>query len=266
VPGARLILTTDPRTREVTAVNPGQPVLDWPRNAPQKYSKCAYSTRFGLTVPLSVPTPAEGGLDGVISLSDDGRFFRVREQCFDGEVRDGAAYSQWRPWAEVELTTWLLAEPTGHLRIHRLTTKRKLWAIDAGFAVPYTDKVTRQLLADASSGPVVRAPAGASLLRPLLGKPEAECVDVGANGHLLASLSAMPILRSTCAPGTHWLATWVAGSADPKDAFADATTFAVEISGDLLRVTRAGAAWWTSVGNRCGESTEARKQALAQLV
>lgn len=266
VPGAKLILTTDPRSRDVTAVNPGQPVLDWPRNAPQKYSKCAYATRFGFTVPLSVATPAEGGLDSVISLSDDGRFYRVREQCFDAEVRDGVAFSHWRPWSGVEVTSWLLAEPVGHVRIHRLTTPRKLWVVEAGFAVPYTDKLTRQLLAEATPGPVVRAPVGASLLRPLLGAPTAECIDIGANGHLLESLSAMPVLRSVLEPGEHWLATWAGGSAETADAFAEAGRFAVEIADGVVRVTRAGRAWWTSVGGACGESSSERKEAGAQLV
>jgi hypothetical protein len=263
VPAAKLILTTDPRTRDVTAINPGQPVLDWPRNAPQKYSKCAYSTHLGFTVPVSgAGTPAEGGLDSVVSLSDDGRLFRVREQCFDPEVREGVAGSHWEPWPGVELATWLLAEPTGHLRIHRLRTTRKLWAVDAGFAVPYTDKLTRQLLSDAPVGPVVRAPAGASLLRPLTAGRTPECVDVGANSHLLESLSAMPLLRSVHEAGEHWLACWVGGSAAPGEAFADAHRFAVEITAGVVRVLRDAAPWWTSAGGPCGESASARRETL----
>jgi len=265
VPGANLLLTTDPRTRDVTAVNPGQPVLDWPRNAPQKYSKCAYATRLGFTVPVSgAASPAEGGLDSVVSLSDDGRFFRVREQCFGGEVRDGAAFSRWEPWPGAELSTWLLAEPTGHLRIHRLRTTRKLWAVDAGFAVPYTDKATRQLVADGASGPVVRAPAGASLLRALAGERTAECIDVGANAHVLASLSAMPLLRSSHEPGEHWLACWAGGSARADDTFAEATPFSVTITAGEARVSRASTAWWTSAGGPCGQSSVERLKKLAE--
>jgi hypothetical protein len=259
VPGARLILTTDAGARDVTAINPGQPVLDWPRNAPQKYSKCAYSTRLAFTVPVSgAASVAEGGLDSVLSLSDDGRFFRAREQCFDPEVREGTAFSHWEPWTEVELATWLLAEPAGHLRIHRLRTARKLWAVEAGFAVPYTDKLTRQLIADASHGPVVRAPAGASLLRALSDGRKAECVDLGANSHLLESLSAMPVLRSEHAPGEHWLACWSGGSAARDNPFAESAAYAVEFTGDAARVMRDGNPWWSSAGGPCGESTSAR--------
>ncbi len=264
VPGAKLVLVTDPRTRDVTAVNPGQPVLDWPRNASQKYSKCAYATRGGFGVPTSVATPTEGGLDSVISLSDDGRFFRVREQCFDPAVRDGVAFSHWEPWPGVELRTWLLAEPAGHLRIHRLRTARKIWSVEAGFAVPYTDKTTRQLLADAAPGPIVRAPHGASALRNLGVERQADCTDVGANGNLMASLSAMPLLRAAHEPGKYWLMCYAAASGETNDAFPDAADFAVELNGDVVRVLRRGEPWWSSAGGPCGESSPARLASLAQ--
>ncbi len=267
VSGAKLLLTTDPRTKDVTAINPGQPVLDWPRHAPQKYSKCAYSTRFGFTVPVSgAASAAEGGLDSGISLSDDGRFYRVREQCFDPEVREGAAFSHWAPWPGVELSTWLLVESTGHVRIHRLRTTKKIWAIEAGFAVPYTDKTTRQLLADATPGPVVRGPVGASLLCSLAGTRTPDCVDVGANSHLLESLSAMPVLQSTHEAGEHWLACWVSGSSVTDDVFAEAKLFSVQISSGTIQVTRDGTAWWNSSEHPCGSSSTARRESHATSV
>ena len=95
VPGAGLVLTTDPRSRDVVALNPGQPVLDWPRHAPHKYSKFTYGTRFGFTVPTSAAIPAEGGFDGDLALSDDERFFRRRDFAHDIQVREGVAFSRW---------------------------------------------------------------------------------------------------------------------------------------------------------------------------
>ncbi len=266
VPGAKLILVTDPRTHDVTAINPGQPVLDWPRHAPHKYSKSAYATRFGFSVPASVATPAEGGLDSGLSLSDDGRFFRAREHCLDPEVRDGVAFSRWQPWPDLELRTWLIADATGHIRIHHLRTARKVWTVDAGFAVGWNEKSSRQLLPSAPSGPVVRGPHGASALRNLHGERRADCVDLGANSHLLSSLAAMPLLHSAHEPGEHWLATWVGGSADPADDFSVAAEFSVEFTADgVARLLRSGSPLWSSVGGPCGESSPARQQALNAL-
>src|SRR5204863_5477551 len=114
--------------------------------------------------------------------------------------------------------------------------------------------------------PVVRTPAGASLLRTLAGKRKAECVDVGTNSHLLESLSAMPLLHSVHEPGEYWLACWAGGSAATDDAFAAAQAFAVDITAGVARVLSEGAAWWTSAGGSCGESTAARRAALAVAV
>jgi hypothetical protein len=246
VPGAKLILVTDPRSREVTAINPGRPVLDWPRHAPHKYSKCAYSTRFGFSVPVSAASPTEGGLDNGLSLSDDGRFFHVREHCVDGEVRDGVAYARWQPWPDVELCTWLVAEPTGHIRLHRLRTARKLWTLEGGFAVGYTDRTTMQ-----SKPGEVHSPQGASVLHDFVGRREAGFVELGANSHLLSPLAAMPTLRSVHEPGEHWLACWAG------DNFSDAHRFTVESGG----VSRDGEEWWT----RQDGSSAARLRTLEEL-
>jgi len=263
VPGAKLILQTS-SGHDVVALNPGQPTLDWPRHAAHKYSKSAYSTRFGFTVPASTPTLAEGGFDGGIALSDDGRYFRVREQCFDAEVRDGVAYSVWRPWPGVELAAWILADAVGHVRLYRLASDRKLWIVDSGFALTYTDKTTRHAEPESTQGALVRTPVGASLVRPLLGLLQPVCVDLGAGSHLLASLSAMPAVRATLEPGQNWFATWVQGSGHPEWDFRDRPSLAISVGNDVATVTRAGVDWWTSAGGRCGTSSSARLGALAE--
>lgn len=266
VQGAKLVLTTDPRSHEITALNPGQPVLDWPRHAPHKYSKYAYSTRFGFCVPASVATPAEGGLDNGFSLSDDGRFFRAREHCLDPEVREGVAFSRWQPWPDVEVRTWLVADATGHLRIHHLRTPRKLWTFEAGFPVGYTVRTSFSQEAEGSPGPVVRTPHGASALRSLLGERAGECVNLGANSPLLSSLAVMPALRSTLEAGEYWLACWVGGSTDRDDKFPVATEFSVSRDDLGCHVQRRGEAWWSSARGVCGESSATRLQELDALV
>ena len=258
VPGAKLILTTDPVSRDVTAINPGQPVLDWPRNAPHKYSKCAYSTRFGFSVPSSVATPVEGGFDNELSLSDDERFYRRRDMCLDAEVRDGVAYSRWQPWPDVEVRTWLIADAHGHIRIHCLRTKRKLWALEAGFAAGWTSRETLQAVPGE-----VRSPAGVSILRNLLGEREAGTVDLGANSHLLTSHATMPVLRSMHEPGEHWLACRAEGGSQWDDFCAG---FSVEVDGNICRIFHDGAVWWALTAEPCGESSAARFESLEQFV
>ncbi|HBF33792.1 TPA: hypothetical protein DDW35_04445 [Candidatus Sumerlaeota bacterium] len=262
VPGAKLVMTTDPRTREVTAICPGQPVLDWPRHAPQKYSKCAYSTHFGFSVRASSSTASEGGLDSVLSLSDDGRFFKHREQCMDVEVRDGVAYSRWQAWPDVELRTWLIADSTGHVRIHHIKTGRKLWTLEAGFATNWYRRAT----VDNAVPGIVRTPHGASMVQNLLAECEAGSSEVGANSHLLASLSFMPTLRSEHKLGEFWLASRVEGAADPQTDFTASPGFTVEESAGFVCVLRDGEIWWNMNNTPCGESSPARLKTLEELV
>lgn len=262
VPGAKLIFATDPRTRDVTALNPGQPVLDWPRHAPQKYSKCAYGTRLGCAIPTGPATPTEGGLDSTISLSDDGRFFHVREQCLDSEVRDGVAFSRWQPWSDVELRTWIIADATSHLRVHHLKTARHIWSVDSGFAVGFTDKTTRQLCPDDPLVPVVRTPNGSSAIRNLIGRRTPDCVDLGANGHLLTSLSAMPLLRGEHTAGEYWFVSWVGGSAETNETFAATSEFSAEVAGATCYLRLHGDVWWNSTGGPCGWSSAERLERL----
>jgi hypothetical protein len=263
VPGAKLILVTDPRKRDVTAINPGQPTLDWPRNAPHKYSKCAYSTRFGFCVPASVATPTEGGLDNGLALSDDGRFFKGREFALEPEVREGVAYSRWMPWEDVEVRTWLIAEPACHIRIHQIQTGRKVWGLEGGFATVYARRADATY--NSTEVATVRTPDGASGICNLMGERTEETADQGANSHVLGTLSSMPVLRSIHEPGEYWLGSWVSGSADPGDDFAEAGRFTISQDAAGCHVRRDGRPWWSRQGGGCGISSAERQQELLKL-
>ena len=268
VPPAKLVLVSDPRTQDVTALNPGQPVDDWPRHAPQKYSKFAYSTRFGFSVPASSATPSEGGFDSMLALSDDRRRYRTREFCHEPEVRDGVAYSRWTPWPEVEVHTWLVAAETCHVRVHRVRSTRKLWTVETGFAAGYVDRGSpkREVRDDFV---VVRTPFGRSWLRDLVAPGgvqtaarKTDATDLGANSHLLFSLAIMPLLRGEHEAGEFWLAC-IAGGGAPESEDTAHTSFAVEFDDvGSCRVTRADAPWWTSAGGPCGQSSPERLAAM----
>lgn len=272
VPGARLVAMTDPKTRETLALNPGQEVEDWPRHAPQKYSKFAYSTRFGFSVPVSSATPMEGGFDSMLALSDDNRRFRVREHCYDSQVKDGVAYSRWLPWTDVEVQTWLIAAETSHVRVHRVRTTRKLWSFEGGFATGYIERASPKRDARADGSAVVTTPMGRTWMRDLAtddsgNRRKAECVDLGASSHILVSLSAMPGLRGEHAAGEFW-AVCVAGGGASDSEEGGATEFRVELEGATeCRVFRRGALWWRSLDSAiCGESSEERLASLSQKV
>ena len=104
------------------------------------------------------------------------------------------------------------------------------------------------------------------MLCNLHGERSAECVDLGANSHLLTSLAAMPLLQSQHEPGECWLCAWVGGSGNPADDFPTAAEFSIEFeSKGIACVLRGGIPWRSLSGSPTGESSAARRTLLAEL-
>jgi hypothetical protein len=254
VSGANLVLTSSGANSDVIALNPGQPVYDWPRHAPSKYSKFAYSTRFAFSVPVSSATLEEGGFDSMLALSDDNRRYRVREFCHDPEVRNGVAYSRWTPWPDIEVRTWLIAAGDGaHVRVHRVRTPRPVWSAECGFAVGYASRASLKSSEAQPDFAEVRSPRGVSALRNLEGKRQGSCSLLGASSHLLTSLSAMPVLQASHVATEFWLACIACGSAADEAQVSLGDGYSFEADGESCRVRRNGAEWWSVASSGCGQ-------------
>ena len=265
-PQANLILNTKSDGSEVVALSAGQKVGDWPRHAPHKYSKFAYSTRFSFSVPVGSPTPPEGGFDSVLSLSDDRRWYRHRDTCFDAAVENGVAFSRWRPWPDVEVATWLLAENNGHLRVHRISSARSLWSLEGGFAIGYDDRRTVQTKKEASRVEVI-SPCASSGLVDFFGGRHTDTVELGVNSHLLFPLSIMPVLTGQHVPGQFWLVCWAEGKGLGQRAEKTGSpTFDVKIDQSDCIITRDQAPWWRTSEKVCGVSSQSRLSLLESLV
>lgn len=261
VPQAKLVMCTDPITREVTALSPGQPCGDWPRNVAHKYSKCAYSTRFGFSVPASLATETEGGFDNTLALSEFGRHYRSREYCLNTEVENGVAYAFWLPWPDVEVRSWVIADLRGHFRVHHIRSGRSLQTLESGFAVNWTRRASIETVDG-----LVRTPQGASTIRSLGGDRQPGYVDLGANSHLLDALASMPVLRSRHDAGSFWLACRVIGSHDIDDPFDEPAEYSLQHDSGGVSILRDGQAWWTQGPGACGHSSPERLLMLDTLV
>lgn len=202
----------------------GQQHNRWARGGSAKYAKFAYSTRFGFSLPVGELGLEQGAYDSMLAISDDAGegepvHWRVREEPVDPATgEDGTVVSTWRPWPDVEITTWLTAAAPWHLRTHRVRTGRTLHTAEGGFAV------------DRDGGPTVReetagsalavSPAGdLSGLRDLGGARAGRVIDLQPGTHVYFPRTALPLLAATLAPGTHWLRSAVLG-ASPEQAAA----------------------------------------------
>ena len=127
-----------------------------------KYSKFAYSSAFGFSVPTEATTLGQMAPDSTLSVSiDGGGSWRVRDESTDVRVEavtigdehvDGLT-SLWKPWAalDLQIETTLVAltrhVPGWHLRFHRIRWSERTEAalladaiqlVDGGFAIPAT--------------------------------------------------------------------------------------------------------------------------------
>lgn len=127
-PGHTVMLTAGPDSNKVM------------RFVPEKYLKFAYSTRYGFSVNSDAMAFNVEAFDSMIAFSDDDAHYRIREHVDEGYITgSGTTYTVWRPWADVKVETWLVPHAEWHVRVHRITSPRKLFAIEGGFAAPRHD-------------------------------------------------------------------------------------------------------------------------------
>ncbi|MEW2400669.1 DUF2264 domain-containing protein [Streptomyces sp. NPDC046862] len=188
----------------------------WVRHGAEKYAKFAYSSRFGFSLPGGALGLAQGAYDSMLALSDDGgSHYRTREEPADPETRGDTVRCVWRPWPDVEITTWLTAAPPWHLRTHRVRAGRALHTAEGAFAVDRDAGVGRDMSMERSAGAGyarVSARAGFSGLRDLDDLREGEVVDCLPGTNVLARRTALPVLSGRLPPGEHWLRCAVLGA------------------------------------------------------
>jgi hypothetical protein len=152
----------------------------------------------------------------MLALSDDGgAHYRVREEPAEPETGGDTVRSIWRPWPDVEITTWLTAAPPWHLRTHHIRTARALHTAEGGFAVDRDAGVK----SGAGTGYArASAPAGFTGLRDLDGLRSGAVVDCLPGTNVLARRTTLPTLTGQLPPGEHWLSCAVLGAPDGQDA------------------------------------------------
>lgn len=206
---AHLVLARDEGSGHVAAFNSGHLGTNEHTHTSAKYEKFVYSTWFGFSVPRSEWGLSQGAFDSMLALSEAGdNLYRVRRRNTKTTIRDHVLHAVWKPWADVEVSTWLVAGLPWHIRIHRIETKRGLDAAEGGFAIGIEAPPLQ------NAGPYeafAASPWGVSGVRSLLGYDSAELVWPNANTNLLRPRTVIPTLTASLAPGVHWLVSAVYG-------------------------------------------------------
>ena len=186
----------------------------------EKYMKFAYAPAFGICVPTEGVGLAARGHDNAFALSEDGATWRVRREILANGFTDDVLWTRWRPWPDVEITSWVWPAEPWHVRVHHIRTGRVLQTAEGGFAVARDSEERPQADEWDSSvrrGLCVRVASKASTVLDLRGQRTAERIDASPNSHLDRPHAHIPTLRGELAPGEHWLAAAVRAERAPGD-------------------------------------------------
>lgn len=105
-------------------------------HVPEKYSKFAYSTRFGFSVARSQIVLHENAPDSTLAFVIDGDdYVFVRKISDSYEVMEDRVISRWQPFPGILVTTSIFPRDCGHLRIHEIESQYDCTAYDCGFSV-----------------------------------------------------------------------------------------------------------------------------------
>ncbi len=99
-------------------------------NFEQKYCKFAYSSQFGFTLERGRYGLNHAAVDSMLLFSAGDDYYRGRRECERSQVTQHWVRSEWRPWHDVEVTSWLIPLESGHIRIHRVNTPRALNCVE----------------------------------------------------------------------------------------------------------------------------------------
>lgn len=124
------------RGAEVTAYPAGVCEKYGHGHVPEKYSKFAYSTRFGFSVARSQIVLHENAPDSMLAFVIDGDdTVFVRKYSDSYEIKDDRMVSTWHPFPGITVTSIVIPEDYGHKRIHEIESQYDCTAYDCGFSV-----------------------------------------------------------------------------------------------------------------------------------
>ncbi|NMO96583.1 DUF2264 domain-containing protein [Paenibacillus lemnae] len=206
---AHLVLIRDEKSGHAAAFNSGHRGTNEHTHTSAKYEKFVYSTGFGFSVPRSEWGLSQGAFDSMLALSESGdNLYRVRRHNVNTSIEDNVLHAVWKPWSDVEVSTWIVAGLPWHIRIHRVESKRALDAAEGGFALGVEQPpVERTAGGEAFAG----SEWGISGARSLLGYESARLIWPNANTNVLRPRTVIPTLTASLSPGVHWLVSAIYG-------------------------------------------------------
>ena len=154
----------------------------------EKYSKFAYSTKYGFSVMRSSCNFWEAAPDSVLCFELNGHIF-VRRTIDSGCISDNKVISDWSPFMGIHVHSEIIPTEKGHIRKHTIKSDYDCIAYDSGFAVEQGD--------------------GSCTVRAIQGEGEAEVRGVDPNTNLLHPKTVIPTVKYVIKKGVNEIETEV---------------------------------------------------------
>ena len=206
------------RSNEDTQLLVGSVCPSWDMNhLAQKYSKFAYSARFGFCVSHSNYDIEKCSCDSTLLLSDGDGYWRERREMLEQETGENQVSCRWLPWPDVDIVTTLIRLGDWHVRVHRIQSGRRLNTIEGGFSVPCLEGSGLAKAFDTRTGDkeaLIAFPSAASRIVALeensgVAARTGKLVKPAPNLNVIHPLVFVPVLEGTLEPGLTVLATAV---------------------------------------------------------
>lgn len=202
IPHARQILIHAEKSQHVTMLTAGQLELNNYVNTDAKYTKFAYSSRFGFTIERGRFGLKHAACDSMLLLADGDYYYRGRRECEAVRVDENYLYSRWSPWHDVHIDTWQVPFGEWHLRLHRINSARALQTAEGGFAVMKTEHQIRE------RGCYLAAENGSSVivdLSPAITRLPDSIVTPPNSSIMFPECATIPLLKTDIPQGESWL-------------------------------------------------------------
>ncbi|HHA2011355.1 TPA: DUF2264 domain-containing protein [Enterobacter mori] len=202
IPNAQQILIHAEKSQHVTLITAGQLELNNYVNTDAKYTKFAYSSRFGFTIERGRFGLKHAACDSMLLLADGDDYYRGRRECEAVRVDENYLYSRWSPWHDVLIDTWQVPFGEWHLRLHRINSARALQTAEGGFAVMKTEHQIRE------RGCYLAAENGSSVivdLSPAITRLPDSIVTPPNSSIMFPECATIPLLKTDIPQGESWL-------------------------------------------------------------
>ena len=215
IPECNMVITHEPG--QAFALTAGQYPAVVQSHSAAKYSKFAYSTVFGFSVPRSTQRLYEVAPDNMLAFEAYGVWF-VRKQCSQYQIADGKVTCTWSPLEGITVETRLIPTEHGYTGIHQINTAISCKINLGGFSYPVTAAMKTQEDSTSAKAGDSNGYSQISMELTCSRQPvetKGQVINAAPNVNLMYPLTKIPSVTASLKPGIYEIFSTVTGFMKP---------------------------------------------------